>query len=70
MRTPGTSRESVGARIDRDREGVRLGPRAVEDIAAVARTYVDQYMAERGGQGRDLTDVDVHEALAGDASHA
>lgn len=49
LRAPGSPRKRVGARVDRDRERPRLGPRAVQNIAAVARTQVDQNVGKRAG---------------------
>ena len=49
LRAPGSPRKWVGTRIDGDRERRRLGPRAVQNIAAVARTHVDQNVGERAG---------------------
>ena len=49
LRAPGSPRKRVGARVDRDREGPRLGPRAMQDIAAVAGTDVDQNVWKRVG---------------------
>lgn len=49
LRTPRAARENVSARIDGDRECMRLGHGSVEDVAAVARSHVDEDVAERDG---------------------
>ena len=49
LRAPGSPRKRLGARVDRDRERPRLGPRAVQNIAAVARAHVDQNVGECAG---------------------
>ena len=46
---PRATHESVGACVDGYRESFWLGPRSVEDVAAVTRTDVHDDMAERGG---------------------
>jgi hypothetical protein len=46
---PGPTREAVRTRIDGKREGVRLGPRTVEYVAAVTRPDVCENVAEGGG---------------------
>ena len=49
FRAPRTGREGIGARVDGDREGIRLGSGSVEDIAAVTRADVDEDVAEGSG---------------------
>ena len=46
---PRATHKGVRARIDGYCESLWLGPRSVEDIAAVTRTDVHDDMAERGG---------------------
>jgi len=46
---PGPVRKGIRARVEGDREGRRLGPRAMQDVAAVARTDVHEDVAERSG---------------------
>ena len=48
-RTPSAVRESIGARVDRDREEIGLAPRSVQNVATVARTYVHQNARVGGG---------------------
>ena len=51
-RTPCSPRaggKGVRAGIDSDGERGRLGPRAVEDVAAITRTHVHKNAGERGG---------------------
>ena len=69
LRTPRAAREGIGACIDGDRERCRLGPRAVQNVATVARAHIHENVAERGGYGSGLTDVDVDEALADKSTH-
>ena len=49
LRAPRAARKAIGARVDRDREGLRLGSRAVENVAAVPRANVNDDATERGG---------------------
>lgn len=46
---PRATRKGIGAGVDSDGERGRLGPRAVEDVAAIARTHVHKNVGERGG---------------------
>jgi hypothetical protein len=66
---PGATHQAVGARIDGDRESIRLGSRAKDDVATVPGPHVHDYGAEPGGYRSDLTDVDVDEALAEKSTH-
>jgi hypothetical protein len=47
--SPGTGREGIRARVDGDREGRRLRPRAVQGVAAVTGANVHEDVAESGG---------------------
>jgi hypothetical protein len=67
---PRAARESIRARVDRDRERVRLGARAVENVAPVARANVNDDAATRGGYPGELTDVNLDEAFAEKSTHA
>jgi hypothetical protein len=49
FRAPCAVREPIGACVDRDCEGRRLAPRAMEGVAAVARAHVNEDAGERGG---------------------
>ena len=49
LRAPRTARESVRARVDGDRERIRLGPGSMQNVAAVACAHVHEDVAERGG---------------------
>jgi len=70
LRAPRAARKAIGARVDRDREGLRLGSRAVENVAAVPRANINDDATERGGYPGDLTDVDVDETLTEKSTHA
>jgi len=69
FRAPSGAGEGIGARVDGDREGTWLGPRPVQDVAAIARAHVHEDVAETGGYCGDLTDVDVDEMLAEKFTH-
>jgi len=69
FRTPGAAGQGIGARVDGDREGTWLGPRPVQDVAAIARAHVHEDVTETGGYCGDLTDVDVDEMLAEKSTH-
>jgi len=64
FRAPRSVREGVGTGVDGDGERRRLGPRAMQNVAAVTRADVHDDMAERGGYPSDLTDVHVNESFA------
>jgi nitroreductase len=59
----------IGGGIESDREGVRSCARHVERITPVSRAVVDGRSRERAGELRDLTDVDVEEALTDEPTH-
>jgi hypothetical protein len=67
---PGAGGERVRACVDGDRERIRICPRAMEGVAAVTRTDVDDDATVCGGYSSDLTDVDVDETLADESTHA
>ena len=64
FRAPRSVREGVGTGVDGDGERRRLGPRAVQNIAAVTRAHVHKDAAECHGYRSGLTDVHVHESFA------
>ena len=49
FRAPGANRQRIGAGVYSDGERGRLGPRTVENVAAVTRTHVHKNVAERSG---------------------
>lgn len=69
MRAPGTFRERVRARVQRDREEARIVERPAQHIGAVAGADIDQDPRMCAGRFRDLTDVYVDDPLAEESTH-
>ena len=61
--------QAVDARIDRDREGLRIGARQSKGCEAVTGADVNDDAARGGDQPVDLTDVHIHEAPANEGVH-